>query len=262
MVLFGSLILLVGLFVGTWCLSMRMDNYSFVDVAWSLAFAPVAMVYALLLEGWGPRKAVVAFLVASWSLRLGIYLWKRVAAHHPAEDPRYGVLRNAWSANLSSRFLRFFLAQAVLVWLLMLPVFLIARHPVIGFHPIELVGIALWVMALLGEGISDRQLKRFKDRNEDPSAVCEIGLWRYSRHPNYFFQSLLWWALFLMAWPTPWGVAAILAPLAMLWFLLRVTGIPLTEKLAVERKGAAYKTYQSTTSAFIPWARRAISTTS
>ena len=262
MVLFGSALLLGFVFFGTWKLSVRKDNYSFVDVAWALSFAPVALGYALLLDGWWVRKVIVAFLVCGWSLRLGVYLWGRVAAHHPAEDPRYAVLRERWSDVLKSRFLKFFLAQSVLVWLLMLPVYLIARQTEVGFQPIEIAGIVLWFVALLGEGLADRQLKRFKQANSDAKAVCQEGLWRYSRHPNYFFQSLLWWALFLMATPAPWGWTAILAPFAMLWFLLRVTGIPLTERLAVERKGKAYETYQQTTNAFVPWWRKAQTTSS
>lgn len=256
MTLLASALFLIAIFIATWRLSIRKDNYSFVDVTWSLAFAPVALLYATLEDGWGPRKWLVALLVTSWSLRLGLYLWGRVASHHPDEDPRYAVLRNQWTENLESRFLKFFLAQAVLVWLLMLPVFLIARQSAPGFHLFEILGVALWIIALVGEALSDRQLKRFKQRNQGSSGVCQEGLWNHSRHPNYFFQSLLWWALFLIALPAPWGAAAILAPLAMLWFLLRITGIPLTEKLAVERKGKAYQDYQRTTSAFVPWFKK------
>ena len=101
MVLVASAVLLVVLFVGTWRLSIRKDNYSFVDVTWSLSFTPVALCYALVLEGWWLRKVVVALLVIGWSLRLGSYLWGRVASHHPSEDPRYAVLRKAWSMAMA-----------------------------------------------------------------------------------------------------------------------------------------------------------------
>jgi steroid 5-alpha reductase family enzyme len=150
----------------------------------------------------------------------------------------------------------FFLAQAVLVWLLMLPVRLIANQPETSFGMLEGIGLAIWALALIGEGTADAQLAGFKRTNKDPKAICETGLWRYSRHPNYFFQSLLWWGLFLMALPAPWGWTAIVAPLAMLHFLLNVTGIPLTEKLSVEKRGEVYREYQRTTSAFVPWFRR------
>jgi steroid 5-alpha reductase family enzyme len=118
---------------------------------------------------------------------------------------------------------------------------------------LEVAGLILWAVALMGEGLADAQLARFKRENQEPKAICQVGLWRYSRHPNYFFQSLLWWALFLMALPAVGGWWAILAPVAMLHFLLNVTGIPLTEKLSVEKRGEVYREYQRTTSAFVPW---------
>jgi steroid 5-alpha reductase family enzyme len=115
------------------------------------------------------------------------------------------------------------------------------------------LGLIVWVFALIGEGIADAQLARFKRTNTDSKAICQIGLWHYSRHPNYFFQSLLWWGLFLMTLPAPLGWMAIVAPLAMLHFLLNVTGIPLTEKLSIDKRGEIYRDYQRTTSAFVPW---------
>lgn len=240
-------------FVVTWRLSIRHDNYSFVDVTWSLAFAPVVILYAGIGDGWGPRRIAVAILVASWSLRLGIYLWQRVASHHPDEDPRYAILREKWTENRERKFLGFFLAQALLVWLLTLPVFLICRNPAEHFATWEIAGFAIWAIGLAGEALADWQLKQFKAATAgDAKGICQQGLWRYSRHPNYFFQSLLWWGLFLMALPAEWGWTAILAPLAMLWFLLRVTGIPLTEGLALRKRGDAWRKYQESTSAFVP----------
>jgi steroid 5-alpha reductase family enzyme len=250
--LIGGL-LLIGLYFFTWSLSVKLDNYSFVDVTWALSFAPISLWYALASQGWAPRRLAIGLLVALWGLRLGTYLWRRVASHHPKEDARYAVLRSKWKANPAKAFLWFFLAQAVLVWLLMLPVFLICQHDTSHFLPLEYAGLILWIISLAGEGLADAQLKQFKATNQDHNAVCQQGLWHYSRHPNYFFQSLLWWALLLMALPAPWGWTAIAAPLMMLHFLLNVTGIPLTEKLAVERKGKAYRDYQRTTSAFVPW---------
>jgi steroid 5-alpha reductase family enzyme len=252
-----SLLFLLTLFFLVWHLSRRLNNYSIVDVAWSLAFAPVAIGYACSGAGWEWRRWTVALLVSGWSLRLGLYLWGRVAKHHPKEDARYAVLREEWKANLSKAFFFFFLAQGVLVWVLMLPVYLICQNTAPYWHWTEIAGTALWGLALVGEGIADAQLKRFKSKTSDKLAVCEEGLWHYSRHPNYFFQSLLWWGLFLMALPVPWGCTALVAPLAMLHFLLNVTGIPLTEQLAVKSKGQSYIHYQQTTSAFVPWVKRA-----
>ncbi len=246
-------LILLALFLFTWWLSVSLDNYSFVDVTWSLAFAPVAVWLAFSGEGWLPRRYAIAALVSIWSLRLGIHLWRRVASHHPKEDVRYAVLREKWQANPPRAFFWFFMMQAALVWLLMQPVHLITQQTAAGFHILELLGLAVWGLALIGEGVADAQLARFKKSGQ---GICQQGLWHYSRHPNYFFQSLLWWGLFLMALPAPWGWTAIIAPVAMLHFLLNVTGIPLTEKLSVEKRGDAYREYQRTTSAFIPWLPR------
>lgn len=244
------------LFLITWRLSVKFDNYSFVDVTWALSFAPIAVWYGSTGTGWQPRRLAIAFLVAAWSLRLGIYLWRRVASHHPHEDVRYAVLREKWQANPPRAFLWFFLAQAALVWLLMLPVHLISQQTSTAFQTLEYIGLTLWFIALMGEGIADAQLAAFKRSNQDPMGICQQGLWYYSRHPNYFFQSLLWWGLFLIALPAPWGWTAVIAPVAMLHFLLNVTGIPLTEKLSITKRGEAYREYQRTTSAFVPWFKK------
>ena len=254
--------LLAFLFVIAWRWSVRLDNYSFVDIAWALSFAPLAVLYAIgsAEAGWLPRRLLVGGLIAAWSLRLGTYLWKRVASHHPGEDPRYAVLRKRWEGeHLQRNFLGFFLGQALLVWLLMLPAFFLFRNPSPEFHPLEIAGLLLWCVGLIGEAISDRQLQNFKSKHaSQPNSLCNEGLWKYSRHPNYFFQSLLWWGLFLVALPVDGGWLAVLAPLAMLFFLLRFTGIPLTEKLAVEKRGDLYREYQRSTSPFVPLPPRRI----
>jgi steroid 5-alpha reductase family enzyme len=117
----------------------------------------------------------------------------------------------------------------------------------------ELAGLALWAVALAGESVADAQLARFKRDPANRGQVCRTGLWGRSRHPNYFFEWLLWCAFALMATGTPWGWVSWSAPALMLYFLLRVTGIPLTEKQAVASKGDAYRTYQREVSAFVPW---------
>lgn len=249
-----SALLLVALFTATWLLSIRLSNWSLVDVTWSFAFAPVAALHACFGHGWILRRILIALLITTWSLRLGGYLWKRVAAHHPEVDPRYRVLQEKWAgASEKKNFYVFFMVQALLVWLLMLPVALVSSNPATAFSWLEMAGAALWFIALIGEGVADSQLRRFKrDHLSDPGSICTRGLWGYSRHPNYFFQSLLWWGLFLMALPADHGWLAILAPLAMLHFILNVTGIPLTEKLSLEKRGKAWLQYQHATSAFIP----------
>jgi steroid 5-alpha reductase family enzyme len=113
------------------------------------------------------------------------------------------------------------------------------------------------LVAVAGEAIADAQLASFKRNPGDEGRVCDTGLWRYSRHPNYFFEWLVWVAYFVFALASPWGWIAAIGPASILFLLLRITGIPLTEQQAVRSKGDAYRRYQQTTSAFVPWRRKA-----
>lgn len=241
------------LFTLAWLLSLKLNNFSFVDVTWSYALAVIAPLYALLGGGFTPRKLIAVTMALLWSLRLGTYLFFRVKRHHPHEDVRYEVLRQKWQGNLARSFFYFFQAQAVLIVLLSVPVLLACLNPAPQLNVIEIFGAVVWLVGISGEALSDAQMQRFKSAPASKGKVCQIGLWRYSRHPNYFFESLVWWGFWLFACGSPWGWATIYAPAMILYFLLRVTGIPLTEECAVKSKGDAYRDYQRTTSAFVPW---------
>lgn len=244
----------VGLFALTWLLSLKLDNFSFVDVTWSYALAVVAPLYAWLAGGgWTQRKIIAVTMAVVWSVRLGTYLFFRVKRHHPHEDVRYAVLREKWRDALARNFFFFFQAQAVLIVLLAAPVLLACLNPAPQLNLIEIAGALLWLTGICGEALSDAQMQRFKADPASKGKVCQVGLWRYSRHPNYFFESVVWWGFWLFACGSPWGWVTLYAPLLMLHFLLRVTGIPLTEECAVKSKGDAYREYQRTTSAFVPW---------
>jgi len=140
-----------------------------------------------------------------------------------------------------------------LLALLSIPLLLSNYDPRVHLGFTDFLGFALWVVAIGGESLADHQLKRFKSDPANRGRVCASGLWRYSRHPNYFFEWLVWVAFFLFAMPAPWGWTTIFAPALMLFFLLRVTGIPYTEQQSLRSKGDAYRAYQRTTSAFVPW---------
>jgi len=254
-------LLLIGLGIAvicfgiTWAISVRMKNYGFLDVAWSYGVAVLAPLYAWNSPGAPVRKWTLTAIGVAWSLRLGTYILIRVLKHHPQEDVRYGTLRERWSGP--GMFLLFFELQAVLVAIFSLPFLFAAFDSAPSLHPLTLAGAAFAVVALCGEAIADAQMRAFKADPGSGGKVCQQGLWRYSRHPNYFFESLIWWGLAIAALPSPLGWIAIVCPLLMLYFLFQVTGIPLTEKHAVQSKGEAYRKYQRTTSAFIPWFPRA-----
>lgn len=240
-------------FAITWAISVRIRNYGLLDVAFSFGVALLAPLYAIVGPGSGMRKWLFTAIGVFWSVRLGSYILLRVLRHHPSEDPRYRTLRARWPGPL--RFLGFFQLQALLVVVFSLPFLLTAWNREPGVSLLEAAGLLLTAIAVCGEAIADRQMQGFK-RRATPTAVCDVGLWKYSRHPNYFFESLVWWGAFLVALSAPWGWVTIVCPLLMLYFLSRVTGIPLTEAQALESKGAAYREYQRTTSAFVPWFRR------
>ncbi len=246
----------VALMLFIWLLALRINNLGIVDIAWSYAFAPVAIFFAATTHGDPTRRWLIAGMATLWSVRLGTHLYVRVMGHHPHEDVRYAEMRAKWKNNFKPQVLFFFQMQAVLIVLLSTP-FLIAclnKHP--GISPLEWLGASVWLAAVAGESVADWQLKRFRSRPENKGKICQMGLWNYSRHPNYFFEWLVWVGFFLFAWDSPFGCFTVLCPALMLFFLLRVTGIPLTEQLSVKSKGDAYREYQRTTSAFVPWFKK------
>ena len=241
------------LFAGLYLVARHIDNYGIVDIAWSYAFAALAWHYALLAPGWPVRKALLAAMVALWSLRLGTHLHRRVMGHHPVEDGRYVQLRKDWADNFAPKMFGFFQLQAASVVLLGGAFLVASLNPAPQLHPLEIAGAALWLLALVGEAVADWQLAVFKRDAASTGKVCTAGLWRYSRHPNYFFEWLVWVAYFVFALASPHGWVAVIGPASILFLLLRVTGIPLTEEQAIRSKGDAYRLYQQTTSAFVPW---------
>ncbi len=253
-VLAGGLAIAVVIFAATWALSVKIRNYGLLDVAFSYGVAILAPLYAVLGPGPGPRKWLMVAVGVAWSARLGTYILLRVIRHHPSEDPRYATLREKWPTPL--HFLGFFQLQALTVTVFTLPFLIAAFNPDASMSPVEFLGLFTAAIGIIGETIADLQMQAFKRRSA-ANEVCDVGLWRYSRHPNYFFESVVWWGFFMAALPSPYGWITIICPLLMLHFLLRVTGIPLTEAHAVRSKGDAYREYQRTTNRFVPWRRSA-----
>lgn len=250
-----ALVISAVFFTIVWAVSVRMANYGLLDVAFSYGVALLAPMYAWFGPGYALRSWAFTAVGVAWSLRLGTYILVRVLKHHPAEDVRYQSLRARWPGPI--RFLGFFQLQAVLVVIFSLPFLVVAFNTRADMSTIEIAGILLAAIGVLGETIADLQMQAFKRNAANRGRVCDVGLWRYSRHPNYFFESVVWWGFCLAALDSPWGWVTIVCPLLMLYFLLRVTGIPLTEEWAVRSKGDAYRAYQRTTSAFVPWFRKA-----
>jgi steroid 5-alpha reductase family enzyme len=253
LLLLSALVGLCAIFALFYLLARHINNYGIVDIVWSYAFAGLAVFYALLAPGWPVRKVLIATMAVIWSLRLGTHLHRRVMGHHPVEDGRYVQLRRNWAANFGPKMFGFFQLQAGSVVLLGMAFFIACLNPAPQLHPLEMASAGLWLLALSGESLADAQLAAFKRDPASKGKVCAAGLWRYSRHPNYFFEWLIWVAYFVFALGSPHGWVALLGPAVILYLLLRVTGIPLTEEQSLRSKGDAYRRYQQTTSAFVPW---------
>ena len=247
-------VLVVSMMFVLWLIHLRIKNASIVDPGWALALPLLAITYAVLGRGYFLRKWLLAGMVAVWGVRLGLHLAFRIAGE--PEEGRYQELRRQWKTNLALKFLAFFEFQALLDVFLSLPFLLAALNPVPKLSPLEHAGFALWLVSVLGEAAADAQLAAFKRDHASHGQVCQRGLWNYSRHPNYFFEWLVWLAWTLFALASPFGWMAILCPILMFYFLFRVTGIPATEAQALRSKGDAYRRYQQTTSAFVPWFKR------
>jgi steroid 5-alpha reductase family enzyme len=245
---FSSLLMAV-----VWVIAVRIRNAGIVDIAWAMGFAPLALLYRVFGDGEPARQNLITLMTVLWSLRLGVHLWKRVMGHHPEEDGRYRELRRGVAGHEGFFFFWFFQAQALLLALLSIPVMLSNFDPRLHLGFSDWLGFSVWLVAILGESLADGQLAAFKADPSNRGKVCSAGLWKLSRHPNYFFEWLVWVALFLFALPAPWGWTTIFAPALMLFFLLRVTGIPYTEQQSLRSRGEAYRSYQRTTSAFVPW---------
>jgi steroid 5-alpha reductase family enzyme len=241
-----------------WLLSIRLRDMSIVDIFWGPGFGVVALVTYGLSQGAGvpARRLLVTVLTVAWALRLGGYLFYR--NHDKGEDPRYtAAFRNRYKENLHLQtFLRVFLLQGVLIWLISMPV-QVAQYWRVPDHlslP-AMAGTALWAIGFLFEAISDWQLTRFKSNPVNAGKIMDRGLWRYTRHPNYFGNACLWWGLFLIACDNWLGAVTIFAPLLMNYFLLNVTGKRLLEK-RMNRARPEYAAYVARTSGFFPWPPR------
>ncbi|BCS34342.1 membrane protein [Luteitalea sp. TBR-22] len=242
--------------VAVWLLSVRLHNAGIVDVAWSAAFTPVAIGYAWLAGGWPARDLLLVALVAAWSLRLAWHLYVRVSAEHPHEDSRYAALRAHWGTAANAKMLGFFQVQAVAALILSVPFALVALNPTPGFAPLEWVGVAVTLIGLAGEATADAQLARFRANPANKGRVCQDGLWAWSRHPNYFFEWIIWCGFGIFALGSPQGWLG-LHVIPLMFYVMRYgTGVPYAEASSLRSRGDAYREYQRTTNTFIPGPRR------
>jgi len=235
-----------------WLVQRVQRNAAIADVGWCFALGLVAIWYALMVYGDRDRRLLVAVMGGIYAFRLGLYIFlNRVLGK--VEDGRYQRMRREWGDQAQVYFFSYFQLQAVAVTVFSLPFLVLMQNPRPTFSLWELTGVLLWLIAVVGESVADWQLATFRTKPWNRDRVCCDGLWRYSRHPNYFFEWLHWWAYVLMGVGVSNGWLTLIGPVLMGWGLLRVTGIPLAEAQALATRGEEYRAYQRTTSSFIPW---------
>jgi len=251
MSLVGAAVVAVLMFV-LWLIHLRTGNAAIVDFGWAGGLGSLGILYAALGGAYSVRALLLALMAGIWGFRLAFYLLLTRVIGHP-EEGRYQQLRRDWKTNIPLKFLAFFEFQALLCVVLAAPFLLAARDASPEISAPERAAVALWVLAVAGETAADIQLSNFKKNPAHKGHTCQVGLWRYSRHPNYFFEWLVWMAFALFASGSPGGLWGLISPALILYFVLRVTGIPATEAQAVRTRGEEYRRYQQTTSAFVPW---------
>lgn len=235
----------------TWVTSVVLRDASVIDVVWGVGFAVVAWVACTLGDGPAGRRVLLAVLVSIWALRLTGYLAWRNLGH--GEDRRYRTMRQRWAPHFwVVSLVVVFLLQGLLQWVVSLPVLVGAGSAVGAIGGFAIAGAVLWSCGVTFETVADVQLARFKARPENRGRVLDRGLWRYSRHPNYFGDACVWWGIGLIGLEAGWrGVVALVGPLVMTVFLLRVSGVSLLERTIGDRR-PGYAAYVRRTSAFLP----------
>lgn len=241
----------LGLFSAIWLLSVSRRDASLIDIWWGPGFIVLAWLYCAGPGAFRPRPLMMAVLLTAWGARLAWHIGSR---HRGAgEDRRYAAIRAAHGRAFwwRSLFLVFWL-QAVLVWFIALPTLAAASAADVALGPVDAAGLLLFLAGFTFEAVGDQQLRRFRASEANRGKVLDSGLWRYTRHPNYFGDALLWWGIYLLAWSTPAGPLTFASPLLMTVLLVRVSGVTLLEANLRETK-PEYAAYVERTPAFIPW---------
>ena len=232
-------------------IALSIKDNSIVDIAWGIGFIVIAILTRVLGREPSSVSTAVMLLVTIWGIRLALHI--AIRKRGEGEDFRYAKWRQDWGRWFVIRsFFQVFLLQGLLMLIIALPIIHVnaGSGNSLGFAGIS--GIVVWIVGFLFETVGDLQLSKFKSDPANKGRVMETGLWRYTRHPNYFGESLIWWGIFLLALGTPGGLKAIISPILITFLLLRVSGVTMLEKALADRR-PGYREYAQRRSAFIPW---------
>jgi steroid 5-alpha reductase family enzyme len=250
--LYGGMALAIS---AIYALARLIRNAGVIDVFWGFGLGTLAFLYWMQIPTkmalyW--RPGVLALLGVLASLRLGLYLLKRFLREHPVEDARYTAFREQWRPRPELTMFGVYQLQGLLMVTVSLPIWWVCRYSDASFGVLDIAGILVFLLGWALEWLADEQLKHFKHNSANRGKTCQVGLWRFSRHPNYFGEWLMWVGYYLMALAVAGGWITLFSPLLMLLFLTKVTGVAATEAHALKTR-PDYAEYQRRTSAFFPW---------
>jgi steroid 5-alpha reductase family enzyme len=247
---------LVLVMTGAWAIQRLTGASGWIDTIWSLAVGLAGMDAVFFAEGDIGRRIAAFIMIAAWSIRLGTHIARRTRGAE--EDPRYARLIEEWGSSASWRLWLFLQVQAAAAYILVLAVYFAAANTDPFPRLLDVVAIVIAVVAIGGEAIADRQLADFRKTPAAHTTVMENGLWRYSRHPNYFFEWLGWcaWPLMAITAPLGWSWLSLAAPVLMYWLLVHVSGIPPLEHHMLHSRGDKFRALQARVNAFFPGPRK------
>lgn len=251
-VFFACLLVATVFMSGMFTVGRRIRRYDIVDVAWGLVFIVITLTALLIHNDTRLAHLIVTVLVVVWGLRLSSHIYRRLRSTS-SEDKRYVEMRKKWRSRNENVaiFLRVYLVQAVLATIVCLPVIIINSSNINGLPAVVVIGLVVWLIGFFIESLADRQLRHFIADPKNKGQLMRRGVWRYSRHPNYFGELTLWWGVGIMALAVPYGWIGMIGPMLISFLIIFVSGIPPTEKAFAGRPGWAE--YKRQTSVLIPW---------
>lgn len=234
-------------------IGQKIKNNSIVDTAWGLGFVLTAWLNAIVFGLNTLDKVVILILVSIWGLRLSYYIFKR--NYKKPEDFRYQAMRNKWKGSKAlNAFVKVYLLQAVIMFIVAMPILIIFNSGFGGISALSIIAIMIWITGFIFESVADMQLKKFVKNPNNKGKILKSGVWAYSRHPNYFGEAVMWWAIGLLAISHPLGFVAVISPVVITYLLVFVSGVPLLEKKYANN--LEYQEYAKHTSIFIPLPKR------
>ncbi|MFK7933913.1 MAG: DUF1295 domain-containing protein [Saprospiraceae bacterium] len=248
--LFGKgILVLLSVLTALWLVSLAVKDASIIDIFWGFGFVIIVWFYAYQIDNFGVRQYLLLSLVSIWGLRLSLYLAGRNIGK--GEDYRYVQMRKAGGKNWWwTSFFRVFFLQGWILWIIS-SVFVPALADTSPLGVLDYIGVSLWAIGFFFEVVGDYQLSQFKKNRSSSAEVLATGLWKYTRHPNYFGDTTLWWGYFFLALSFSTGWIHIFSPLFMTFLLLKISGVAMLEK-GLSKTKPKYEDYIRRTSAFIP----------